>query len=84
MAGSTVIKNVGMIESCAHKCVCREMTVRAIFRGWQVIIRKSCADHTIMTGCTVAAYTVVIKNASGENAWGMAHTAILGGWHMVV
>ena len=36
-----------------------------------------------MAGCTVAAYTVVIKDSGGENTRGMAHTTIVGGWHVV-
>ena len=36
-----------------------------------------------MTGCTIAAYAVVVKDTGGKYTRGMAYTTILGGRHMV-
>ena len=73
-----------MIERCAHKCICCEMAERAILSRRQMIVGKASTDHTVMAGCAIAAYIVVIKDTGGKNTGSMAYTTILGGRHMVV
>jgi hypothetical protein len=36
-----------------------------------------------MTGCAVAGNAIVIEDAGGEDAWGMAGATIVGGGHMI-
>jgi hypothetical protein len=84
MTGVTIVNNIPMIERCAHKCICCEMAERAILSSRQMIVGKASTDHTVMAGCAIAAYIVVVKDAGGKNAGSMAYTTILGGRHMVV
>jgi len=83
MTGATVINDISVVERCPHKRIGSEMAERTILSSWQVIIGKASADHTIMAGCAIAAYIVVIKYTGGKNTRGMTGTAIVSGWHMI-
>lgn len=50
VAGLAVIKNIGVIECRSHKGIGGEMAERTVLGSGQVIVRKSCADHTVMAG----------------------------------
>ena len=49
-----------------------------------MIRRQSRAYHTVMTGCAVTDYIIVIKYTSGEDARSVANATIFGGGHMVL
>jgi azurin len=83
MAGRAVIENIYMVECRPNKRCGIEMTDRAIFGSRQVIIGKPNSNDTVVARGAIARYAVMIKYASRENPRRMAHTAVVGGRHMV-
>ena len=55
----------------------------AILGRRQVIDQLADRDHIVMTGLAVIDDTGMIECTRGERARGVAHTAVIAGWHMV-